>query len=123
MRNEQHDVPPPAFESGRLTISLFALPTGAAVLLTITAKANTGSTQETSKIDRGGDTAALRLAQNDICDHLLTIQNTGDLELPVSSPPNAPLRANLKLLHKTTFSTVSTMKTGDAVARASRLRS
>ena len=57
----------------------------------------TDATQEEAKIDRKGDTGALHTAQNDLFDHLITIQNAGNLELSASDPANAQARAKLLL--------------------------
>ena len=63
----------------------------------IAALGTTDATQEGAKIDRQGDTGALHTAQNDLYDHLVAIQNAGNLELPASNPANAQARAKLLL--------------------------
>ena len=57
----------------------------------------TDATQEGAKIDRKGDTGALHTALNDLFDHLVAIQNAGNLELPENNPANAQTRAKLLL--------------------------
>ena len=50
-----------------------------------------------SKVDLMELDNALHTAQNDVYDHLVTIQNAGNLEFPASNPANAQARAKLLL--------------------------